>query len=194
MAVRADSTRLRRRLRGFLTTLPVAANAGLLAQATYARDRVKEAVRTQWADNTQVGFDLDNFLAIIDRIEAVDGGGLGLFNTERMGTADDFEKIRGHPRLWHQGKNQGERFGAFYNQLGMFFDQVEQLAQMRNLRWGETEPQWFLLEYGTLGSGAYAPQPPNPAIEGTLLRSVPRVFSVMEDTVTRMLRQRGIIA
>jgi hypothetical protein len=124
----------------------------------------------------------------------MDGGGVGILNVTKMGTHQDLEKIRGIPGLWHQGTGQGEKFGLFVNQVGMFFDHVAELEAGRRQRWGDTEPQWWLIEYGTLGSGAYAPRGPKSTITNTALGATSRTYNLVSNVVTRMFKQRGIIA
>lgn len=193
MPVTVNSTRLQKRLRDAIRYIPVAAEVAIYAGAYKVLNEVAIAVQARWSGHEQIGFDIQNFLDIIVKIEEIPSGGIGILNVEKMGTAEDFERIRGPRRLWHQGTRNAERFGLFINQQGMFFDQVAELAELRNAYWGNREPQWWLLEYGTLGSGAYNPQPPNQAITETVLNSIPAVFSTIEDAATRMLRSRGVV-
>lgn len=193
MRVTADASRLLTRLRKFSRELPIIADAALIAGAYSVLGSIRSNIRSSWVDHNQVGFDLENFLSIIDNVEAIDGGGVGILNVNRMGTHSDLEKIRGIPGLWHQGTGQGEKFGLFVNQTGMFFDHVTALEANRRQRWGNVEPQWWLIEHGTLGSGAYAPRGPKSTITNTVLGTTTRTYNLVSTVVTRMLKQHGII-
>lgn len=191
MPVTANSVRLRNRLDSLRRALPWAASVGLYAAARITVERLQDSIRASWTSNTQIGFDIDNFIRIITELEALPQGGIGLLNERKMGTAGDFEAILGIPGLWHQGTGNGERFGAFINQMGWLFDQVSELGQARSNIWGDTEPQWYLLEYGTMGSGAYAPQAPSLTITTTTINSIPLVWSTFESAAGRVLRERA---
>lgn len=193
MPVQVDSSRMQRRLRGLRRALPVMAAAGLVDAVKETSDHISNRVAAEWTDHNQVGFDLDNFLAIIRRSEPIEGG-VGLLNTERMGDSERFERIRGVPGLWHQGTGNADRFGLFINQLSMFFDQVADLVTDRKRRWGNTEPQWYLIEYGTFGTAAYDPRPPKMTITTAALDMVPRVYSIVERAANRILRERGLLS
>lgn len=195
MAVIVNTTRLLARLNKFVILLPGVAALATITGATEMRKRVQEAVRNDWVNNNQVGFDIDHFLSIIQQVEAIPGGGLGILNVEKMGTAADLEKIAHVRGLYHQKTRQGDKFGLFIRQMGMFFDQVAELAANRQARWGDTEPQWWLIEHGTIGTpGAYAPRAPTNTISVTGILAQPMVFKEVTTAVDSMLKSRGIIS
>lgn len=195
MPVVVDSTRLQRRLSKLIRELPRIAAASVVAGAISMRTEIQKAVRTNWVRNNQVGFDISNFLSIIQEVESIPGGGVGILNVEKMGTGTDFEKIAHVRGLYHQKTRQGDKFGLFINQMGMFFNQVSELEQGRSDRWGRTEPQWWLIEHGTLGvPGAWSPRPPTNTISTTAIVAAPLVWREVETTVDRMFRDRGIIS
>lgn len=109
----------------------------------------------------QVGFDLDQFQRNIAspgrlNVTAPGVGTIGILDVERMGTAEDFERIA-HAGLFHQGTQDSA--GVWRN---IFYPDPElrqQVAEERQAVWGDKTPQWFLLNEGFQGSGAFPATP-----------------------------------
>jgi hypothetical protein len=195
MSVTVNSVKLQNRLRRLATTLPVAAAQATNLAAEETIDVISNAIRAEWADNNQVGFDLDNFINIISKRVPLQGGGIGILNTDEMGTADDFKNIYRIKGLWHYGTGSGERFGLFINQTSWIYDQVAEMIRKRKYFWGDREPQWYLIEYGTTGSpGVYDPRAPTMTITTAALDMVPRVYAIVENTVNRILQRNGVFS
>jgi hypothetical protein len=108
----------------------------------------------------QVGFDLSQFLNNIRDPGPLDINGargtVGILDQERMGTLEDFDAISDDPELWHFGGGRGD---LFRREVFEVPEEREDLEQRRRAVWGEKTPQWYLLENGFTGTGAYPPVP-----------------------------------
>lgn len=72
-----------------------------------------------------------------------------------MGTVEDFEAIAHEPGMFHHHTGDGQAFReVFEHEMTR-----EAVARARQQVWGEKTPQWYLLEYGYAGDGAYPPVP-----------------------------------
>jgi hypothetical protein len=109
----------------------------------------------------QVGFDLPQFIQNIRDpsplvVTGAAHGSVSILDQEQMGTVDDFDAISNDPQLWHAGTGRGDLF-----RLDVFEDPEEKafLESARKSVWGTKTPQWYLMEYGYTGQGAYPPVP-----------------------------------
>lgn len=155
MAVKADATQVKRRVNKLAKELqPISKRAMRKA----ALDTVKEveisAYRRVAVRNDQVGFD---FFQFIENIQGVtpDGTGYAILDTDKMGTINDFEEIRGE-KLWHQGTRGGDKFRQAVYQND---ERRAELAEERKAFWGDKTPQWILIEFGSSTGGEYPPVP-----------------------------------
>lgn len=119
----------------------------------------------------QVGFDLGQFLRNISQpgpLEVTGARGtVGILHEPTMGTVEDFEAIaniagsgkgagRVDKHLWHQHGGRGDMFKrAVFD----YPDIREELSKDRRSVWGRKTPQWYLMENGFSGTGAYPPVP-----------------------------------
>lgn len=111
----------------------------------------------------QVGFDLPQFLENIRQPGPLDvqgaRGSVSILHTPTMGTLEDFEAISDldpDRHLWHQGGKAGS---VFKRAVFDYPDIKEELAIDRKSIWGAKTPQWYLMENGYSGTGAYPPVP-----------------------------------
>lgn len=107
----------------------------------------------------QVGFDLAQFLrniAFPGQLEVSGARGtVGILHEPTMGTVEDFDAISGGD-LWHAGGGRGDLF-----KVSVFDDPEirDELARDRQGVWGAKTPQWYLMENGYSGTGAYPEVP-----------------------------------
>lgn len=135
----------------------------------------------------QVGFDLDLFLNNISQpgrlhVTAPGVGRIGILDGERMGTRGDFDAI-GEAGLFHQGTK--DRKGIWRNVVYPDEELRQEVAEERQAVWGDVTPQWFLLEEGFAGAGAFPATPPHhfvrdatrpAAVIPRMLRAFTRIF------------------
>lgn len=147
----------------------------------------RSAVASLSGQESQIGFDLEQFLNIISRpgplgMGPPGVGSIGVFDTELMGTAADFELIANIPGLFHQ--HTGDRAGIWRNIVYPSEGLREEVALERQSEWRGKQPQWYLLHEGTSGDGAYPDTAPNPFIEsvtgpstiGRVMATLSKVF------------------
>ena len=193
MAVRARTARLRSRLRRLQTELPRAASRGAYDAAEGVKNFVQVQVQQDWqgAESQQVGFDLGNFIRIIDDVEVTGEGGYGILNINKMGTAEDFEQIAGVPTMWHMGLRMGDSFRRLIVEKPAT---RQMLAADRQTIWGSKEPQWWFMNYGNLGMpGAYPVHAGTYSIEDIAYSSAGSVQDIVERSVNEYLTTRGIL-
>ena len=136
----------------------------------------------------QVGFDLAQFQENISapgrlRMRGPGVGTIGILDVEKMGTRADFDSI-GEAGLFHQGTH--DRKGIWRNVVYPDLELREEVAEERQAVWGDRTPQWFLLNDGWSGSGAFPATPAHRFIEdGT--RSV-IILSRMRAAFARLFR------
>lgn len=154
------------RLLGRLEKLRKAAEFSPATLPDIALDTIREvqqnAVSRLSTDETQVGFDLGQFQENIAtpgplRVTAPGVGSIGILDPERMGTVEDFDAIADFPGLFHQGT--GDRSGTWEHVVYPTIPLREEVAAMRRGVWGDRTPQWYLLENGFSGNGAFPPTP-----------------------------------
>lgn len=191
MPVSANSIRLRSRLSNYIRTLRPAAQSAINHAAADTIRNVQASVRTNWSDpNYQIGFDIDSFVASIREPETIPEG-VGILNVNRMGTASDFEQIGQGSGLWHEGGKRGDAFRRFILERP---GATEDLAQLRKIVWGNTNPQWWFFEYGNESfAGAFPQRPGTYAIRETLFRSRGRVQRIITNIVNQRLRLAGAL-
>lgn len=191
MPVTADSLRLRTRLTNYIRTLRPAAMQAIQHAAEDTARFVQDTTRTNWSgDNSQIGFDIDSFAASIRAAEPIPEG-FGILNVNRMGTAADFEQIGRGSGLWHEGGKRGDAFRRFILERP---GASEDLAQLRKIVWGDTNPQWWFLEYGNESfAGAFPQRPGTFVIRESLLRSRGRVQRIISNIVNQRLRLAGVL-
>jgi hypothetical protein len=116
----------------------------------------QSALRKLSGRNDQVGFDLFQFIDNIQGIFDDGSGGVSILDTNRMGTVEDFEAIGDDKTLWHMGTGSGEKFrkSVFSKHSAR-----SSLSARRQGVWGETTPQWLLMEFGSHSGGEYPPVP-----------------------------------
>jgi hypothetical protein len=179
--------------------LPAAAAAGTVNLARQNINLIKTQTSSDWSDNSQVGFDLENWHNLISDIEPIEGGqGFGILNVQKMGTAEDFEQIaeprnsRNRPGMWHVGTG---RYESFRQLVWDRPDVSAEVARLRSAAWAGKEPQWWLLNYGNLGmSGAFDPRPGTFSIESVAYGwGSADIDSVVSSAVNDRLRRLGII-
>lgn len=122
------------------------------------------------AETYQVGFDLGQFQQNIAdpgplSVPAEGVGHIGILDVEKMGTVDDFDAINfdGEPLLFHRGK--GDRSSIWREIIYPNAALREQVSEGRRAVWGSKTPQWFLLNDGYTGNGAYPDTPATHFIE-----------------------------
>lgn len=186
MAV-ADGTRLLSRLRN---AIKVAENSAIIlpdiAFETIADVRSNANSRLA-GQEYQVGFDLEQFndnIATPGRLHTGPGTGrIGILDPDRMGTLADFDSI-GEAGLFHQGTKDSK--GVWRNVVYPDPELREEVAQDRQAVWGDKTPQWFLLEEGWHGDGAFPDTPAHhfihdaahaPTIFGRMQRAAARLFA-----------------
>ncbi len=158
--IQVNATRLKSRLRQITEATRLAPYALSDVAVDTIGDVSSNALAMLAGREDQVGFDLSQFLQNIRDPGplAVNGahGQVGILDTERMGTVEDFDLISDDPELWHFGTKRGDLF-----RREVFEDPAEQedLGLRRKAIWGDKTPQWYLMEYGYTGTGAYPPVP-----------------------------------
>ena len=141
------------------------------------------------AEQYQVGFDLGQFQQNIAdpgplEVTGPGVGSIGILDVERMGTLDDYEQIAHEPGLFHQGTQDAR--GVWRN---VFYPNAElrgKVAAERQAVWGAKTPQWFLLNDGFSGNGAFPDTPATHFIENAT--SAPSVLSKLVARFERMFR------
>lgn len=162
MPVRADSSRFVQRVRKVREAVAHIAPYKLIDVAQGAIGEVSQSALTRLAGREdQVGFDLAQFLRNISQagqliVHQPGVATIGILDVIKMGTLDDFEAIGQVPDLWHFGQNRAEQFRK---QVYDYPDIRAELAAERQSIWGEKTPQWYLLENGYPGDGAYPAVP-----------------------------------
>lgn len=195
MAVRANSARLRTRLENYQRFLHEAAVQGAAASGLATVDLVQGATESQWSgDTSQIGFDINSFSRSIQGVEHIPDG-VGILNVQKMGTAEDFEKIGKGSGLWHEGTKRGDAFRQFILERP---GNSDSLAELRKVVWGDTNPQWWFLEYGNGYAGAFPVRAGTLAITTALYDAGQGGYAgslfgrTMSDTVNEVLRRHGV--
>jgi hypothetical protein len=171
--------------------LPGVATRSTIEFANDTKNVVQNAARSDWSGETgQIGFDLGNWIHLTDTVEAVGDGRFGILNTERMGTAADFESIKGVSQLWHEGTRNAEQFRRFVVEKP---GAPDRLAQERSAFWEGKEPQWWLLNYGNTQGGAFAPRAGTFTIERAAFDMAADAHRLISDKVNENLRSLGIL-
>lgn len=160
--VHADASGLLRRIARIREAVANIAPYKLVDAAVDAIGEISDSAVTRLAAREdQVGFDLAQFLRNIQQpgplaIKSPGVASIGILDVIQMGTLADFEAIGEIPDLWHFGQRRGE---AFRRQVFDYPDKRDDLARMRQAIWGDKTPQWYLLEHGYPGDGAYPAVP-----------------------------------
>jgi len=185
----ANGTRLIARLR----TAIKAAEASPAILPDIALDTISD-VRANAAGRLagqeyQVGFDLAQFDTNISSpgkltVTRPGVGTIGILDVERMGTADDFERIAAEPGLFHQGTE--DRKGTWRNVVYPDPDLRAEVASERQAVWGDKTPQWIMLENGFTGNGAFPSTPPHHFIQDSVRPSV--ILARMRAAAARIFR------
>lgn len=161
MPVQANAQRLLRRVKDVRDAVAHMAPYKLVDVAVDAIAEVSnEAMARLSSRDDQVGFDLNQFLRNIEEAGPlmILGEGratIGILDQIKMGTVEDFERIAHQPGMFHNHTGDELAFREVYDHLGT----RESVARARRSVWGERTPQWYLLEYGYAGDGAYPPVP-----------------------------------
>lgn len=190
MAIRAEASAVKRRIAKLRTGLFSAAEEATrrTAERTIQRVGNNAIVRTAGEHQRQVGFDMVQFLDNLDGVVRIAPGRYAILDTERMGTLDDLEKIRGVKNLWHFGGGQGMKFEKIVLNIARNRQLVE---GGRRAVWGTTTPQWIILENGS-STGDGQPVPP-----ANFIRSVVAdEFGILEAwkaDIRKSLKSRGIL-
>jgi len=154
-----------------LQRLKQAAELSPTALVEVAHDAIEDvqhnAATLLGSQQSQVGFDLEQFQTNISRpgqliLGAPGVGSIGILDTNLMGTVDDFEAIRGLG-LFHQGTQ--DRKGVWRNIVYPDDAWRETVARLRQAIWGAKTPQWYLLENGFSGDGAFPDTPATHFVE-----------------------------
>lgn len=190
MAVRANASAVKTRIARLRAGLFSAAEEGTRKTAEETIDRVQDAaiIRVGAEAQRQVGFDMVQFLDNVEGVTRIAPGIYAILDTEKMGTADDFEKIARVRDLWHFGRGQGAKFERLIlSSAGWTF----LVGGARKAIWGTKTPQWYLLENGT-STGDGTPVPP-----GNFIRSVASneagILASWKANIFAALRRKGII-
>lgn len=199
MATRVRTARLRSRLRRMVEELPKAADSAAFTSAQIAIERAHQhAADSGWAvNNEQVGFDFGLWMENTRNVEYVDEH-WAIFNVRRMGTYEDFERIRQPARsgisredmLWHTGMRMNDSFRR------LIMDRPanrQALAEARREVWGDTTPQWWLLNYGNQGTGAANPKDGSFSIEQGGWEVAVDMDDIVSRTVNAHLRREGLL-
>lgn len=160
MTVTANALLLKQKIQNFKNAL-AAAPYTMVDVATDVIGEVSQSALSNLSGrDDQVGFDLAQFLDNIRTPSSLEIRGrtasISILDVRRMGTQEDFEAIAYVPELWHSHQRRGE---AFRTQLYDYPELREALAQRRQQIWGTKTPQWWLLEHGYSGGGAYPAVP-----------------------------------
>lgn len=161
MPVQANASRLLRRVRQVRDAVATIAPYKLIDVAQDAIGEVNnEALARLSHRDDQIGFDLAQFLRNIEQAGplVILGPGratIGILDQIKMGTVEDFERIAHQPGLFHHHTGNELSIREVYENEGT----RESLARARRGVWGDRTPQWYLLEYGYQGDGAYPPVP-----------------------------------
>lgn len=199
MAVRVRTARLRSRLGRMARELPRAAAQANFELAEYAaRQVVAQAEADGWrSESDQVGFDFDKWVSNARIVETTGEGSLGILNVQRMGTAEDFEKIAQSPKsvtrdelLWHTGLRMGDSFRRLIIERPA---NRTALAQARQAVWGDTTPQWWFKNYGNLFAGAYPQSAGTYSIETAAFGVAGDVEQVISRYVNAYLKSVGLL-
>lgn len=158
----ANGSQLLARLRAIRESLELTPYALPDVAAEVIRDVQDSADANLSGQEYQVGFDLGQFKANIAQpgslvIRGPGVGHIGILDTDRMGNADDFEKIAGEPGLFHQGT--GDRHLVWRNVVYPNRGLRDEVAAGRQKVWGSKTPQWLLLNDGFSGNGSFPPTP-----------------------------------
>jgi hypothetical protein len=200
MAVRVRTARLRSRLQRMARALPEAADSATWGLAhTTSYEVIQKAISDGWGtDDDQVGFDFQLWIDLarpVERVEEIDG--YGILNVERMGTADDFERIYQSPRsvtrdemLWHTGRRMGDSFRRLIVERPA---NKAALAEARQAVWGDKAPQWWFKNYGNLFAGAYPMKPGTYSIEMAAFDVAGRMEIEVSRYVNAYLRREGLL-
>lgn len=191
MPVQVRTARLRRRLSGLQRNLASAVAGALASVAEATVSTVQSSAAVDWADGSQVGFDVQQFNRNIESVEVLPQGGFGILNVQRMGTESDYEQIAGVQGAWHMGTKRGSSFGRF---IAARPSDVDEVAAIRQSIWGERTPQWFLLNDGNAQFvGSYAPRAGTHTIERAAFDMVGDVRRLVSDRVNSRLRSIGVL-
>lgn len=162
--IRANATRLKSRLRQITEATRLAPYALSDVAVQTIGDVSSNALSRLVGREDQVGFDLAQFIRNISQpgpLEIVGARGtVGILHEPTMGTLEDFEAIANLPgadqHLWHQHGGRGD---VFKRAVFDYPDIREELARDRQSVWGDRTPQWYLMENGFSGGGAYPDVP-----------------------------------
>jgi hypothetical protein len=192
LTAQISATRFLNRLRTLQRELPRAASAANVKLADTTLTVVKNAGIAEWSSRgDQVGFNADNWANLAGPVEIIHNHGLGILNVNRMGTADDFEKIKYVPQLWHRGRGGKASFDRLIMQKP---GARERLAQERDAYWSPKEPQWWLLNYGNQMQGSFNPVPGTYTIERAAFDMAgAETRRIVEDVVNSRLRAAGVL-
>jgi hypothetical protein len=158
MAVRADASKMKRKLRNLIAATGSIDSVEMLEAADDVVDAI--AVELRAVDtSTQVGFDEQLFISNLRATIRKDTTGAWTIDPwEAGGDQNDLDRIagRGGPfdlggraskSLWHMGKKRTDAFfRLIYNNAQARAD----LARLRQGVWGNTTPQWYLIEFGSI--------------------------------------------
>jgi len=158
--IQANAARLRSRLKQITEATRLAPYALSDVAVDTIGDVSSNALAMLAGREDQVGFDLAQFLQNIrdpGPLAVVGGHGtVSILDQERMGTVEDFDLIADDPSLWHFGGRRGDLFReSVFNDP----EEREDLERARRAIWGDKTPQWYLMENGFTGTGAYPPVP-----------------------------------
>lgn len=160
--IRANASNLKSRLRRITEATRLAPYALSSVAVDTIGDVSTNALTRLAGREDQVGFSLSQFLENIrypGQLQVLGARGqVGILDQHEMGTLEDFEMIANIPGdpLWHQHGRRGDLFKeAVFDRP----DEREELASARQQIWGRKTPQWYLMENGYSGTGAYPPVP-----------------------------------
>lgn len=168
MPIQADASRTKKRVNQIVEALRLAPYA-LSTVAVDTIGDVRNNVQSQWSSRQdQVGFDLPQFLQNIAEPGPLDvqgaRGTVGILHEPTMGTVDDYEAIGHIPGLWHHGLRGGRIFKEVVYDIP---ENRQELERERQAVWGAKTPQWYLIENGYTGDGAYPAVPASHTIAST---------------------------
>lgn len=158
--IRANAAQLKSRLNKITEATRLAPYALSAVAVDTIGDVSNNALTSLAGREDQVGFDLAQFIQNIrdpGPLEVNGGRGqVSILDQERMGTVEDFDLIADDPHLWHFGTGHAELF-----RQDVFEDPEarDDLERKRRAIWGDKTPQWYLMENGFSGAGAYPPVP-----------------------------------
>ena len=197
MPVRADASAVKNRLNKLRTGLRLAAADGTKTTADFVQKQVKQSASQLIGQQQQIGFDFVQFLQNIEGVTPLAanqyGNSFAILDTEKMGTAQDFEAIANIRGLWHEGKGAGEKFRRLVVNVA---DTRQQVEAGRQAVWGSKTPQWILLEYGSSGgidtAGAMQPITPYNFI-GQVINNEAAIFATWTSRIRTSMRSRGLL-